>query len=129
MFSWVSAGSKVKDSLEEKQVRRSQSSLLKMEGLSYVPHLASVRRHKGMGTGDLLVLHRQKEAAQAGRLPEALSTLTNPARLVSRSSSTAGVVLDPVAGIYLRNIASTLQAFAVQWEGCVVWARGVVVYA
>nr|XP_035925645.1 uncharacterized protein LOC118521299 isoform X2 [Halichoerus grypus] len=30
--------------------------------------------------------------------------------------STAGVVLDPAAGVYLRSTASTLQTLAVQWE-------------
>lgn len=55
------------------------------EGLT-VPHLASVRCQEGMDAGDLFVLYRLEEAAQAGRLPEALSALINPARLVSRSS-------------------------------------------
>ena len=30
--------------------------------------------------------------------------------------STAGVVLNPVAGVYLKDTASPLQTLAVQWE-------------
>lgn len=88
-----------------------------------------------MGAGDWSVLHRPEGAAQAGPLPEASSALINPARLVSGNSCT---VLDPVAGVDLRNTASTLQTLAVQGQkekkepeglrGCMAcWGGGVCV--